>query len=208
MDIITQKFNEWTAGKGPKEARISVFEHTRDIPYAIIAAMRDPKVGPAALIERNHGSCNPKHVLLGELFTRLGYKVKYANYAFNWDDPAVKYPPELRALTKKIPSGNHLACKVLIDGRWVLVDATWDPPLKKAGFPVNEGWDGVSDTKNAVTPISGVPSQRGEVLHDTIEERVQYDTGLRARYTEEQKAAYLEFVEKLNAWLETLRRNK
>ncbi|MDD4879222.1 MAG: hypothetical protein PHR22_02045 [Candidatus Omnitrophica bacterium] len=198
MDIITQKFNEWTEGKGPKEARISVYEHIRDIPYAIIAAMRDPKVGPAALIERNRGSCNPKHVLLAGLFGRLGLEVKYANYAFNWDDPAVKYPPELKALVKKIPNGNHLAVKALIDGRWVLVDATWDPPLKKAGFPVNESWDGVSDTKNAVTPVS-------EVLHDTIEERVQYDTGLRGRYTEEQKAAYAEFVGKLNAWLEELR---
>lgn len=199
--MITQKFNGWTEGKGPKEARISVYEHIRDIPYAIIAAMRDPKAGPAALIETNHGSCNPKHVLLGELFTRLGLKVKYANYAFNWDDPAVKYPPELRALTKKLPHGNHLAVKTFIEGKWVLVDATWDPPLKKSGFPVNESWDGVSDTKNAVIPIS-------EVLHDTIEERVKYDVGLRGRYTEEQTAVYTGFVEKLNAWLETLRRGK
>ena len=199
MDIITEKFNEWTGGKGPKEVRISVYEHIRDIPYAIIAAMRDPKVGPAALIEMNRGSCNPKHVLLGELFTRLGLKVKYANYSFDWDDPAVKYPPELRALVKKIPFGNHLACKVLIDDRWVLVDATWDPPLRKAGFPVNERWDGVSDTKNAVTPIS-------EVLHDTIEERVKYDAGLRGLYTDEQAAVYADFVGKLNAWLETLRK--
>ena len=201
MDIITGKFNEWTEELGPRKARISVYEHIRDIPYAIIAALRDPKVGPTGLIEGNRGSCNPKHVLLGALFTRLGLRVKYANYAFNWDDPNVKYPPELRALTKKLPPGNHLAVKALIDGRWVLVDATWDLPLKKAGFPVNEVWDGVSDTKNAVTPIS-------ELLNDTIEERVKYDTALRSRSSDEQMAAYAEFVEKLNTWLETLRRNR
>ena len=104
-------------------------------------------------------------------------------------------------MTKKLPPGNHLAVKALIDGRWVLVDATWDLPLKKAGFPVNEVWDGVSDTKNAVTPIS-------ELLNDTIEERVKYDTALRSRSSDEQMAAYAEFVEKLNTWLETLRRNR
>jgi hypothetical protein len=33
------------------------------------------------------------------------------------------------------------------------VDATWDRPLKRAGFPVNEHWDGRSDTKCAVKPL-------------------------------------------------------
>jgi transglutaminase-like putative cysteine protease len=182
-----------------EEARILAFKRIRDIPYAIVAAMRDPAVGPAMLVEKNRGSCNPKHVLLADMFRKLGLEVKYANYSFSWDDPAVNYPPELRVLVKRLPQGNHLAVKALINGRWILVDATWDPPLKKAGFPVNEDWDGVSDTKNAVIPTK-------EVLHDTIEERVKYDTALRSRYTEEQKAAYAEFADKLNIWLEQLRR--
>lgn len=181
-----------------KEARIAAFRRIRDIPYAIVPAMRDPAVGPCMMLKENRGSCNPKHVLLADEFKKLGLEVKYANYAFYWDDPAVKYPPELRALTKRMPAGNHLAVKALIGGKWVLVDATWDLPLKKAGFPVNEDWDGVSDTKNAVTPIN-------EVLNETIEERVKYDTALRSKYTEEQKAVYAEFAEKLNIWLEVLR---
>ncbi|HPN66005.1 MAG TPA: hypothetical protein PLV09_01140, partial [Candidatus Omnitrophota bacterium] len=150
------------------------------------------------MLKENRGSCNPKHVLLADEFRKLGLEVRYANYAFYWDDPAVKYPPELRALTKRIPAGNHLAVKALIGGRWVLVDATWDLPLKKAGFPVNEDWDGVSDTKNAVTPIN-------EVLNETIEERVKYDAAVRSRHTDEQKAAYAEFAGKLNKWLEVIR---
>jgi transglutaminase-like putative cysteine protease len=181
-----------------KEARIAVFKRIRDIPYAIVPAMRDPAVGPCMMLKENRGSCNPKHVLLADEFRKLGLEVRYANYAFYWDDPAVKYPPELRALTKKLPAGNHLAVKALIEGKWVLVDATWDLPLKKAGFPVNEGWDGVSDTRNAVTPIN-------EVLNETIEERVKYDTALRSKYTDGQKAAYAEFMDKLNKWLEELR---
>ncbi|HRZ66920.1 MAG TPA: hypothetical protein P5521_02175, partial [Candidatus Omnitrophota bacterium] len=174
------------------------FRRIRDIPYAIVPAMRDPAVGPCMMLKENRGSCNPKHVLLADEFRKLGLEVRYANYAFYWDDPAVKYPPELRALTKRIPAGNHLAVKALIGGRWVLVDATWDLPLKKAGFPVNEDWDGVSDTKNAVTPIN-------EVLNETIEERVKYDAAVRSRHTDEQKAAYAEFAGKLNKWLEVIR---
>ncbi len=181
-----------------KEARITAFRRIRDIPYAIVPAMRDPAVGPRMMLKENRGSCNPKHVLLADEFRKLGLEVRYANYAFSWDDPAVKYPPELRALAKRMPAGNHLAVKALIGGKWVLVDATWDLPLKKAGFPVNEDWNGVSDTKNAVTPIN-------EVLNETIEERVKYDTALRSKYTEEQKAAYAEFIGKLNKWLEDLR---
>ncbi|MFA5164310.1 MAG: hypothetical protein WC481_01930 [Candidatus Omnitrophota bacterium] len=181
-----------------KEARIAAFRRIRDIPYAIVPAMRDPATGPGMMLRENRGSCNPKHVLLAEELRKLGLKVRYANYAFYWDDPAVKYPPELRALTKKMPAGNHLAVKAFIGGKWVLVDATWDLPLEKAGFPVNADWDGVSDTKNAVTPLN-------EVLNETIEERVKYDTALRSKYTEEQRTAYAEFVEKLNNWLEVVR---
>lgn len=200
MDIVEQKFAEWTKGLGPKEARIAVYTHIRDIPYKLIAVLRDPRIGPAGLLEGNSGSCNPKHVLLGSYFSRLGLDVKYANYRFNWDEPSVKYPPELRALVKRIPFGNHLAVKVFINGRWVLADATHDLPLKKAGFNVTENWDGLSDTGNAVTFLS-------EVLNDTIEERVKYDAAIRAKATEEQKAAYSEFMEEFNTWLDQVRRN-
>jgi hypothetical protein len=34
------------------------------------------------------------------------------------------------------------------------VDATWDRPLRHAGFPVNLHWDGVSEMRCAVTPLS------------------------------------------------------
>jgi hypothetical protein len=45
-----------------------------------------------------------------------------------------------------MPPSRHLACKVDIDGRLVLVDATLDPPLERLGLPVNKKWDGKSDT--------------------------------------------------------------
>jgi len=81
------------------------------------------------------------------------------------------------------------------------VDATYDLPLAKAGFPVTENWDGVSSTKNAVNPIE-------EVLHDTPEERVRYENEKKMHHTEAQKAASVEFIGKLNEWLESVRKEK
>lgn len=37
--------------------------------------------------------------------------------------------------------------------RWVLVDATWDCPLGRAGFTVNDHWDGYLEMKCAVKPL-------------------------------------------------------
>jgi hypothetical protein len=52
-----------------------------------------------------------------------------------------------------LPVAHHLACRVRINDRWVLVDATWDQRLKRAGFPVNEYWDGWADTHCPVKPL-------------------------------------------------------
>lgn len=196
--IIVEKFKEWTKGEGALAARISVFEHIRDIPYAIVPAFRDPVVGPPGMLKANKGACGPKHYLLLPMFEKLGIPVKYVTYSFHWNDPTVKYPPELRALTEKMPLTGHLACKAKIENKWVLIDATWDTPLKKAGFPINESWDGASDTECAVKAIK-------EKVHESLEERLAYDSAIRNAFSEEEKAAYEEFIPKLNAWLEQIR---
>jgi hypothetical protein len=94
----------------------------------------------------------PKHFLLGMFFEKLNIPFKYATYLFPGMIRRSDNPPELRQAVKLLPLGTHLACRINLDGRWVLVDATWDFKLKKAGFPVNENWDGTSSTKNAVNP--------------------------------------------------------
>ena len=71
QNIIDKKFNEWTAGLGPKEARIAAFNRVRDIPYAIIPELRSPEAGPSGILEKNCGSCQPKHWLLAILFKKL-----------------------------------------------------------------------------------------------------------------------------------------
>ena len=71
-DIIAKKFKEWTAGLEPVAARVSIFEHIRDIPYAIVAQLRDPVTGPVKILKLNKGSCVPKHFLLALMFKKLG----------------------------------------------------------------------------------------------------------------------------------------
>ncbi len=199
MDIITQKFDEWTAGKEPKEARISVYGHIRDIPYAIIPELRDPVAGPPGLIEQNRGSCQPKHYLMAGLFGKLNIPIRFVTYVFRWGDSEIKYPADLKGLLSRMPVSYHLACKADINNKWVLVDATYDLPLKKAGFPVNEKWDGESGTVNAVNSIQ-------EIIHESAEARSKFEAECRGRYTADEKAAYAQFIDKLNRWLETLRR--
>ena len=91
-----------------------------------------------------------------------------------------------------MPLSYHLACKVNIDDKLILVDATIDPALEKVGLPVNKEWDGVKDTSLAVTPC-------GEAqLHHPSEAYL-----VQPRLPDDKSTA---FYNKLNSWLEELRR--
>jgi transglutaminase-like putative cysteine protease len=197
--LLSEKFTEWTKSLSARSARISIYQHIRDIPYAIVPELRDPKDGPQGMIRMNKGSCVPKHFLMASMLGELGLEVKYVSYLFNWNDPAIKFPHELKKVVKNMPITAHLATKVNIDGAWRLVDATYDLPLKKAGFPVNELWDGISDTKNAVIPIE-------EVVHESLQERLSFAGKRVGEYTDKERSAYAEFTKKLNYWLEEIRR--
>jgi len=198
-NIVDKKFNEWTSGLDPRSARIAVFNGIRDIPYMIVPELRSPEAGPSGILEKDCGSCQPKHWLLAIYFKKLGIPIKYATYPFYWHaGHFVKYPPELRSMMEKLPVTNHLAIKANIGDRWILVDATYDLPLARAGFPVNRDWDGAGPTHNAVHPLK-------EILHDSPEERVAYDALTREGYTDAEKAALAEFIPKLNAWFLQIR---
>ena len=65
------------------------------------------------------------------MYQRLGFEVVYATFPFHWNDPDLRYPHELHQLADDLPVAHHLACRVRINDRWVLLDATWDRPLKR-----------------------------------------------------------------------------
>lgn len=151
--LVDASFREWTLGLDPRGSRISVFEHIRDIPYSLSVRMTGPDTAPEQILSAGKGYCGPKHYLLAAMFRRLGLEVVFATFPFLWNDPDLRYPPDLRALAAAVPVAYHLACRVRINGKWVLVDATWDPALEKGGFPVNRHWDGFSETRCAVKPL-------------------------------------------------------
>lgn len=197
--ILDKKFSEWTKGLEPKEARVSIFNHIRDIPYAIVPEFRDPEVGTTGILDLNKGSCQPKHFLLAVFFDRLNIPIKYVSYPFKWQNQPLKFTDDFKEVLNGLPLSYHLACKVYIEYKWVSVDATYDLVLKTSGFPITEEWNGLDDTKNAVIPV-------GEIIHESLNERVAYELTQKNRYSENEKLLSGEFVEKLNLWLENIRK--
>ena len=162
MELASQKFEEWTKDNDLRSARIRIFEKIRDIPYAVIPQALDSEWGTEEMIRVNKGSCQPKHYLLGDMFSRLGMSVFYMVYQFRWDELQIDYPRYLKKLAQRMPNSRHLACRVRIDDNLVLVDATCDLPLGQVGIPVNRSWDGLS---NLVLPFT--PLDDGEIYHSS-----------------------------------------
>lgn len=199
IDLIWDKANEWTARLGPLDARIKIFEEIRDIPYYLVPPIEDPYEWAASILAENKGSCSPKHYLLGLLFEKIGLPVKYVTYSYRWHEQPLPYPPEVKKLTQGCPAMYHVACKANIEGRWILLDATWDSPLQNAGFPVNKAWDGMHDTRNAYMPLE-------EIIHASLEERLAYVKKQKALYTKKEKTTYAGFILEFNSWLQRARK--
>ncbi len=189
--IVEQTFTQWTEGKGPLQARIHVYEEVRNIPYAVVPGLNSAE-HYTGILEHGKGSCMPKHLLLGHMYERLALMVLYAVYPFRWSDAGVDYPPSIRLLAEELPTSYHLACRVDIAGRLVLVDATLDPALEKLGLPVNRTWDGESDTILPVQPCGE------EQLFHTSEARLA-----EVPKTDEKS---MKFYNELNRWLDQIRR--
>jgi len=190
-NLIWQKFLEWTERADLVEARISIFEMVRNIPYAVIPETLAPEKGLEEMLRLNKGSCQPKHLLLGEMFEKLGIPIFYVVYRFRWDELEVDYPRHLKALSRGMPLSSHLACRARINDELVLVDATCDLPLERIGVPVNRHWDGFSDLALPIHPLGE------EELYHSSERTLLAPRSFSAVETE--------FYMSLNEWLEEVR---
>jgi hypothetical protein len=228
--VVDKKFHEWTINLDTHDSMISVFEHIRDIPYSLSVPVADSITSPEQLLIAGKGSCGPKHYLLAEMFRKLNLSVVYSTIAFSWNDPDFRYPPGIRELADMLPVAYHLACRVQLGCRWILVDATWDPPLAKAGFPVNNHWDGYSETRCAVKPltlqvrrpindpkkIESCYRKKDEEFCALDSEKNHWDVADRARYYREKADARTssemelikEFNREFDAWLDNVRLDK
>jgi hypothetical protein len=205
----------------------SIFSHIRDIPYSLVVPMNPEKTLQEQILKAGEGSCADKHYLLAEMFRMLNLTVVYATFPFLWNDPDLHYPPDLRKLAATLPVTHHLACRVQVGCSWILVDATWDIPLAKAGFPVNDHWDGYSATKCAVkslkSPVrtafcrtatnepcrgkneTALKPVDGEKNHWEEADRTRYYSGKVSLCSSYQLEHIRQFGREFSSWLETVR---
>jgi len=151
---------------------------------------------PDLLLEKNKGSCTEKHLFLGKEFKKLGVPVRYLLIKFDWNDLPI--PKGIISQKEGSSVSWHSALKIKPKDKWIYVDATWDPKLAKAGFPVTKNWDGNSDTKLAVPPKK------------IIELRIKPPRTLTKCYfwiSKRERLDNRQFYEALNKWLEFKRRN-
>ena len=191
-EMFDENFDVWTEGKDPTQSRVSAYSKVRDIPYAVVPELNDAE-RYTQILKHGRGSCMPKHLLLGRIYERLGLLVLYAVFPFRWSEAEVDYPPGIRRMAEGLPTSHHLACRVDIGGKLVLVDATLDTPLERLGLPVNRTWDGVSDTLLPVHPCGE------EQLYHGSEARIAQ------AYHPDEKS--MKFYTELNRWLEEIRRS-
>ena len=225
--IVLSAFHEWTPGLDTRESMISIFSHIRDIPYSLVVPANNAKTPQEQILMAGKGSCGAKHYLLAEMFRTLNIPVVYATFPFLWNDPDLHYPPQLRNLAATLPVAHHLACRVQIGCSWVLVDATWDTPLAKAGFPVNGNWDGYSETKCAVKPLkspvrtafcrtatnepcrgkdeAALKPVDGEKNHWVEKDRDRYYTEKVALRSSDEREHVRSFSREFSDWLEAVR---
>ena len=230
--LANRNFRQWTEGLDTRRSMVSIFNRIRDIPYALVPARgsRDPDDLAERMLRDGKGSCAPKHYLLAAMYRRLNLNVVYATFPFRWGDLEIRYPPALREESDGLPLVYHLACRVQVGCRWALVDATWDPPLGKAGFPVNLHWDGIAETRCAVLPV-GAPFRKararslpggscgkpdgativpveGERDHWEAEDREKYYRQNVKKRTPSDVERTTRFYDDLNTWMEQVRQQE
>lgn len=171
-----------------KEKIIKLCELVREIPYKRIGSL-----DPADMIKTGKGSCTPKHVFLASYLRKLGIPIKFLIISFYYKKLPLKYPEDKLDVVENMPISYHVALKAKLNGKWRIIDVTWDIPLKKLGFVVNDEWEANEDMKIGVVS----------------EERIEKDVGPRnfekgklMEYTEKEKKVRKEFYSLLDEMIQ------
>lgn len=97
-----------------------IFEDIRDRPYSVIAKENEKPQ-----------QCFHKNSELIVALSRLGYGVRGRLGEIDWSD--LKLPPSIISLYPKDIMPTHFYCELFQDSEWHILDASWDPPMKKIG---------------------------------------------------------------------------
>lgn len=126
--------------------------------FAFVQAMPYRWPGPrdaAHTLEHGWGTCSGKNYLLAELLQAAGIACAHTLVSGDLTHNPPGVPPEMRRLLDAGPLPDvHSALSVLGPAGPVTVDASWDPPLARLGFPVARNWDGTTDTPLAIAPTA------------------------------------------------------
>lgn len=159
---------KWTNNQSFDERIITLFEKVRDIPYGTIGSRN-----PLEVFNKNMGTCSGKHALLKGLYLELGIEVKDFIVMHTFNNLAIEYPRNLKELlAQSTVLDPHNFLKIKRNNEWITVDVTWDQPLKKLGFPINENWDGSSNlsilvaAKNEIFQTDDIVNFKRTLLED------------------------------------------
>ena len=141
---------------------VTLFERVRDLPYDTAAAY-----DAGGLRATGRGNCVAKAALLAEELGALDVPCRTVSWEYEL--------PFLVDVQQRLGfrTDIHTAVQAHVDGRWVLVDATHDPPLGALGLTVGR-WDGRSATEPAYQPIGqcvvlGQDGPGSARLHEAME---------------------------------------
>lgn len=177
---------------------VTLYHAVRRFRYAS-SGQRDP----LSVLRTGEGACTAKHILLRDLLRRTGVaaEVEIAEGDFGRCLPSSgPVPAELRALTDAGPIHdfhNYVAAE--LDGRRVLLDATWHDAVAAHGFDVNSDWTGQGDTRLALTP-----ERRLGAVEDVASEKARLLEGMDP-VERERRARFLAL---LSQWIKTLEPNR
>ena len=202
-ELAKKIIKEWGILDLPLDQQtVKVFEKTRDILFGNIGS-RDPK----DVYEQNKGTCSGKNFLLRELYKGIGLQTKDMICLQRWKDliwfpddtyGLVDLPDELKQMLEQNEIVDlHNFVRILVDDKWISVDATIDIPLKKLGFYTTEHWDGKSDM-----PLCFVGSHK---VWDCGDNGFEKKAELTGQLPEEIQKARHQFLVSLTGWIDNLR---
>ena len=156
----------------------SIFIEIRNRPYAWSSQKNVPA-----------NNCYFKGIELLQRLGVLGYNVRGRTGETYMDD---KIPSEVRQLYPRAFKLTHFFVEAEIDGEWRILDPSYDPPLARHGFMVNE-WD----SGQTCFDITHVYNREEQIAYNEI----WNDPDYAAQYF----AAVYPCATALNAYLQKLR---
>jgi hypothetical protein len=189
-DEAIASFRDEVAARAGKVDAVSLYHAVRQLPY-----LSSGDRSLQAILTLRAGSCSSKHILLDRLLASAGIESQVELVQGDFATPlrdAYGIPAALKATSVDGIPDIHNVVRARVNGKSVLLDATWNDYVKPFGLRVNDAWDGNGDTVVAADPerFLGTAADPAAAKAAIIESWPQ-DVQKRRR----------QFLENINAWI-------